>query len=187
MSERIIATTDDGRFRVRLFPDPNMPNPREDPDTHVHVITIDTHLGQHRPVDRDGGPLADAWHRICWNRWKGVEIFTRYVEIMHGGIVLESTPDSGPRSLWYMTHEELIDLDFGLLSEAYVEAEKEDYESWLAKDVWGFSIEQAAAPGDATTEWKQIYTETGHYGGAYARADARKKLEFFAKRAANNT
>ncbi|WP_434589959.1 hypothetical protein [Streptomyces sp. A5-4] len=69
MSDDVLATTDDGRFRVRLVLDEHPTNPRTDDETLVHVITIDTHLGQYHPVDKDGGPLAHIWERLKWNRW----------------------------------------------------------------------------------------------------------------------
>ncbi|WP_406257388.1 hypothetical protein [Streptomyces chartreusis] len=93
----VLHTTEDGRFRVRLVPDPDARNPRTDDTNLVHVITIDTFHGRNLPVDKDGGPLAAVWERLKWNRWKGVDIFTRYVAIVHGGIVLESAPPgAGP-------------------------------------------------------------------------------------------
>ncbi|WP_406257153.1 hypothetical protein [Streptomyces chartreusis] len=93
----VLDTTDDGRFRVRLVPDKEARNPRTDDTNLVHVITIDTYHGRNLPVDKNGGPLAAVWERLKWNRWKGVDTFTRYVAIMHGGIVLESAPPrAGP-------------------------------------------------------------------------------------------
>ncbi|NWF28223.1 hypothetical protein HW130_18445 [Streptomyces sp. PKU-EA00015] len=183
----VLATTDDGRFRVRLVRDEHAENPRNDADTLAHVITIDTHLGQYGPVDKDGGPLAHAWRRLAWNQWKGVETFTRYVAIMHGGIVLESSPDNGPRSLWYMTGEEIFDLDCGLLSEGYIEAEMREYEAWLSGDVWGFVVEEAADPDDDETEWQHVDSCSAFYGGPYARGQARDALRFYAGRSAGTS
>ncbi|MGW3336183.1 hypothetical protein ACWDCL_01715 [Streptomyces sp. NPDC001009] len=180
----IIKTAENARFRVRLVHDEHAENPRHDADTLAHVITIDSHLGQYRPVDKDGGPLADAWHRLCWNRWTGIETFTRYVSIMHGGIVLESAPDDGPRSLWYMTGDEILDLDRGLLSEGYLEAEMEEYEAWLAGDVWGFVIEETDDPETDEPDWRPVDSCHGFYGASYARAQARDALHFYANRSA---
>ncbi|MGV9312615.1 hypothetical protein ACWDR0_10510 [Streptomyces sp. NPDC003691] len=186
VSESVLATTDDGRFRVRRIRDKNAPNPRH--DAVAHVITIDTHLDQYPPVDPDGGPLAWAWERLKWNRWNGVDTFTRYVSIMHGGIVLESAPEKGPRSLWYMTGPEIFDLDRGLLSEAYIEAEMEEYEAWRAGDVWGFAVEERVDwtrdedPDDSAGAWDMVDNSWGLYGGPYARAEARDALSAFAAR-----
>ncbi|MFD3325827.1 hypothetical protein [Streptomyces sp. NPDC058701] len=183
----ILSTTEDGRFRVRLVRDERADNPRNDPDTCVHVITIDTHLGQYAAVDKDGGPLADAWGRLAWNQWKGIETFTRYVAIMHGGIVLESAPDKGPRSLWYVTGEEARAIDGGLLTEGYVEAEMEEYEAWLAGDVWGVVVEETSEPDAHAPEWSQVASRSGFYSGSFARAQARDALRFYAARSAETT
>ncbi|MFG2850847.1 hypothetical protein ACGFZ9_09275 [Streptomyces mirabilis] len=184
MSDDVLTTTEDGRFRVRLVRDEDAANPREDGDNLVHVITIDTHLGQYEPVDKDGGPLAAEWECLKWNRWEGIDLFTRYVATEHGGIVLESAPEKGPRSLWYMTNEEILDLDRGLLSEGYIEAEKEEYEAWLAGDVWGFVVEETADRESAKPEWQHVDSFSGYYGGPDARAQAREALRFYAGRAA---
>ncbi|SNS49947.1 hypothetical protein [Actinacidiphila glaucinigra] len=186
MSEAL-ATTEDGRLRARLVRDEHAENPRKDADTEVHVITIDTHLGQYPPVDPKGGPLAHIWRRLAWNQWKGIEAFTRYVAIMHGGIVLESGPDNGPRSLWYMTGEEMYHLDRGLLSEGYIEAEMQEYEAWLSGDVWTVVIEQTDDPEADEPEWEAVDTVSGFYGGPYARAQAREALRFYAARSAGTS
>jgi hypothetical protein len=190
MSDDVLATTDDGRFRVRLVRDEHAENPRNDGETLVHVITIDTHLGQYHPVDKDGGPLAGAWERLKWNRWTGVDIFTRYVSIMHGGIVLESSPERGPRSLWYVTGEEARAIDGGLLTEGYVEAEMQEYEAWAEGDVWGFIVEERVGwtrdddPDESMETWEHVDSCFGFYGKPYARSQAREALRFYAARPA---
>ncbi|MEW1694507.1 hypothetical protein [Streptomyces sp. NPDC091278] len=186
MSDDVLNTTDDGRFRVRLVHDEYAENPRNDRETLVHVITIDTHLGHYHPVDQDGGPLAWAWERLKWNVWTGVDAFTRYVSIMHGGIVLESAPEKGARSLWYMTGEEIFDLDRGLLSEGYIEAEMEEYQAWTTGDVWGYVVEERVGwtrdddPRQFMETWKSVDDCFGLYGAPYARAEARAALARFA-------
>ncbi|EFL15348.1 hypothetical protein [Streptomyces sp. C] len=183
----VLSTTDDGRLRVRLVRDEHAENPRNDAETIAHVITIDTHLGQYGPVDQDGGPLAHIWRRLAWNQWKGVETFERYVAIMHGGVVLESSPERGPRSLWYVTGEEALALDAGLLTEGYVEAEMQEYEAWLAGDVWGFVVEETDQPDADEPEWAEVDSCHGFYGGPFARAQARDALRFYAGRSAGTT
>ncbi|MGA5019275.1 hypothetical protein ACPCAA_17885 [Streptomyces griseoincarnatus] len=178
----VLATTEDGRFRVRLVLDEHADNPRHDAETLAHVITIDTHLGQYTPVDPKGGPLAWAWERLKWNRWTGVDTFTRYVSIFHGGIVLESSPTNGPRSLWYMTGAEAVALDAGLLTEGYIEAEMEEYEAWASGDVWGFIVEETDEPDADEPEWEHVDSCFGFYGRPYARAQAREALDFYAAR-----
>ncbi|MEU7030076.1 hypothetical protein AB0A60_25765 [Streptomyces sp. NPDC046275] len=190
MSDDILATTDDGRFRVRLVRDEHPENPRNDDETLAHVITIDTHLGHYHPVDKDGGPLAEAWERLKWNRRTGVDTFMRYVSIMHDGIVLESSPERGPRSLWYVTGEEARAIDGGLLTEGYVEAEMQEYEAWATGDVWGFVVEERVGwtrdddPHQFMETWEPVDDCWGFYGGPYARAQAREALAFYASRAA---
>ncbi|MEU3265090.1 hypothetical protein [Streptomyces bacillaris] len=182
----VLAITEDGRFRVRLVRDEHPQNPRTDSETLVHVITIDTHLGQYHPVDKDGGPLAEAWERLKWNRWTGIDTFTRYVSIMHGGIVLESSPVRGPRSLWYVTGEEARAIDGGLLTEGYVEAEMQEYEAWAEGDVWGYVVEERvpwtrADDYDGFMEiWVEVDSCFGFYGKPYARSQAREALRFYA-------
>ncbi|MFF4244328.1 hypothetical protein ACFYY2_07610 [Streptomyces sp. NPDC001822] len=183
----VLATSEDGRYRVRMVRDENAQNPRESADTLVHVVTIDTHLGQYGAVDEDGGPLAEQWRRLAWNKWRGIETFTRYVALMHGGIVLESAPEKGPRSLWYMTGEEAIALDGGLMTEAYVEAEMQEYEAWLAGDVWGFVVETTRPWYLASGEWAPVDAPRGFYGGTYARAQARECLAFYAAQSAGTS
>ncbi|MER7111231.1 hypothetical protein [Streptomyces sp. NPDC000229] len=186
----VLATTDDGRFRVRLVLDEHPTNPRNDDETLVHVITIDTHLGQYHPVDKDGGPLAAEWERLKWDRWEGVDRFTRYVATEHGGIVLESAPERGPRSLWYMTGEEILALDAGLLSEGYIEAEMQEYEAWATGDVWGFIVEERVGwtrdddPDQFMETWEPVDDCFGFYGKPYARSQAREALAFYSARAA---
>lgn len=191
MSDDVLATTDDGRFRVRLVPDEAPENPRNDQDTCVHVITIDTHHGKYHPVDEDGGPLAAAWEFYGWNRWGGIDNFTRYAAIYHNAIVLESNPHDGPRSLWYMTGEEAIALDCGLLTEGYIEAEMEEYEAWASGDVWRFIVEQRVGwtrdddPDESMDTWEHVDSRSGFYGSTYARQQARDALAFYAARSAD--
>lgn len=184
----VLDTTEDGRFRVRLVPDKEARNPRTDDTNLVHVITIDTYHGRNQPVDKDGGPLAAVWERLKWNRWKGVDTFTRYVAIMHGGIVLESAPQGGPRSLWYVTGEEAAAIDGGLLTEAYVQAEMDDYEAWATGDVWSYIVEERISsrhdddPDDAMQTFEHVDSCTGLSTTPYAQAQAREALTFYASR-----
>ncbi|MGW1364799.1 hypothetical protein ACWCQP_46285 [Streptomyces chartreusis] len=184
----VLDTTDDGRFRVRLVPDKEARNPRADDTNLIHVITIDTYHGRNLPVDKNGGPLAAVWERLKWNRWKGVDTFTRYVAVMHGGIVLESAPQGGPRSLWYVTGEEAAAIDGGLLTEAYVQAEMDEYEAWATGDVWSYIVEERVGwrrdddPDEAMQTWEHVDTCRGHYQTPYAQAQAREALAFYASR-----
>ncbi|MFE7479994.1 hypothetical protein [Streptomyces sp. NPDC057552] len=188
MNQPIIATSPDGQLRVRLVHDACAPNPRQDFDHLAHVITIDTHLGQYAPVDQDGGPLEWAWDRLKWNLWGGVDTFTRYVSIMHGGIVLESSPERGPRSLWYLLREDAEDL--GMLAEAYLDAERAEYEAWADGEVYGYIVEQivdwvrADGQDDAMTTWEEIDSCWGHYGYEWATAEAKRAFTLHANRRA---
>ncbi|MEU9663691.1 hypothetical protein [Streptomyces chartreusis] len=184
----VLGTTVDGRFRVRLVPDKEARNPRADDTSLVHVITIDTYHGRNLPVDKGGGPLAAVWERLKFNRWKGVDTFTRYVAIMHGGIVLESAPQGGPRSLWYVTGEEAAAIDGGLLTEAYVQAEMDDYEAWHAGDVFSYIVEERISsrrdddPDDAMQPFEHVDSCTGLSTTPYVQAQAREALTFYASR-----
>ncbi|MEU7643326.1 hypothetical protein [Streptomyces huasconensis] len=177
----IIATTHDGRFRVRLVPDEYATNPRQDFDHLAHVITIDTHLGQYAPIDKDGGPLAEAWNRVSWNRWQGVEIFTRWARIFHNAIVIESRPARGPVSLWYLLREDAEDL--GMLPEGYLDAERAEYEAWAEGDVYGYVIEERVpytrvGDYDGFIEiWEEVDSCWGHYGYDWAAAQARAAMD----------
>lgn len=184
----VLATTQDGRFRVRLQPDPDPTNPRDDDNNLVHVITIDTHLGHHLPVDKNGGPLAHAWTRFQGNRRKAVDLFTRYVTIMHDGIVLESAPAGGPRSLWYVTGEEAYAIDNGLLTEAYVAAEMQEYEAWAGGDVWIYIVEERVGwtrdddPDESMNTWEHVDSCGNLYSTPYAQSQAREALAFYTPR-----
>ncbi|MFJ7202127.1 hypothetical protein ACIQWR_01130 [Streptomyces sp. NPDC098789] len=175
-----IATTDDGRFRVRLVPDGDARNPRDDFDHLAHVITIDTHLGYYNTIDEDGGPFAHAWDRVSWNRWKGVETFTRWARIFHGAIVIESRPALGPVSLWYLMREDAEDL--GMLPEAYLDAERAEYQAWAEGDVYGYIVEEAVDwlraddQGTTMSTWEAIDTCWGHYGFDWAVTAAKQAL-----------
>lgn len=179
----IIDTAEKGRLRVRLVPDENARNPREDDDNLAHVITIDTHLGCYKAVDQNGGPLANAWKRVSWNRWKGVDIFTRYARIFHDAIVIESRPERGPVSLWYLMGEDAQDL--GILPEGYLDAERVEYEAWVQGEVYGWIIEEAVErqrtddEHDIRTAWEEVDSCYGHYGYAWAAAQAREALAFY--------
>ncbi|GGU41673.1 hypothetical protein GCM10010211_00850 [Streptomyces albospinus] len=183
-----IAITQDGRFRVRLVPDEDARNPREDYDHLAHVITIDTHLGYYAPIDKDGGPLADAWNRMSWNRWNGIETFTRWARIYHGAIVIESRPARGPVSLWYLMGDDAEDL--GMLPEAYLDAEREEYEAWAEGDVYGYIVEEAVdwlrADDDTETRstWEEVDSCWGHFGHDWATEAARQALAFYAAKQA---
>ncbi|MFF4528153.1 hypothetical protein ACFY1P_02670 [Streptomyces sp. NPDC001407] len=180
--DNIIATTTDGRFRVRLVPDEDARSPREDFDHLAHVVTIDTHLGQYAPIDKDGGPFAEAWERVSWNRWKGIEIFTRWANIFHDAIVIESRPARGPVSLWYLLREDAEDL--GMLPEAYLDAERAEYEAWADGDVYGYVVEEAvdwlrADADDTMSTWEEVDSCWGHYGFDWAVSAARHALTFY--------
>ncbi|MFE7124058.1 hypothetical protein [Streptomyces sp. NPDC057617] len=183
----IIDTTEDGRFRVRLVQDEDAINPREDFDHLAHVITIDTHLGWCAPVDTDGGPLADAWDRVSWNRWKGVDTFTRWARIFHNAIVIESRPERGAVSLWYLMGEDAEDL--GILPEAYLDAERAEYQAWADGEVYGYIVEEAVdwvRADDATetrTKWEEVDSCYGHYGFEWAASAARDALRFYTAKA----
>lgn len=183
----IIDATEDGRFRVRLIQDEDAPSPRDDRDTLAHVITIDTHLGCYLPVDKDGGPLAEAWSRVSWNRWKGVDTFTRYAAIYHGAIVIESRPERGAVSLWYLMGEDAEDL--GILPEAYLDAERAEYQAWADGEVYGYVIEEAVrwvradAPRETHTDWREVDSCWGHYGFEWAISAAREALRFHTPKA----
>lgn len=176
----IIATSTDGRFRVRLVPDECAQNPRLDFDHLAHVITIDTHLGQYAPIDKDGGPLAEAWDRVSWNRWQGIETFTRWARIFHNAIVIESRPARGPVSLWYLLREDAEDL--GMLPEAYLDAERAEYEAWAEGDVYGYIVEEAVDwlrvddEGESMSTWEEVDSCWGHYGYEWAASAARHAL-----------
>ncbi|MEV7282564.1 hypothetical protein [Streptomyces sp. NPDC093111] len=185
MSETI-STSTDGRLRVRLVHDEYATNPREDFDHLAHVITIDTHLGHYAPVDQDGGPLAEAWERVSWNRWQGIDIFTRWARIFHGAIVIESRPARGPVSLWYLMRDDAEDL--GMLPEAYLDTERAEYEAWAEGDVYGYIVEEAVDwvrtddQGAAMTTWEEIDASWGHYGFTWAAAEAERALTRHASR-----
>ncbi|MFF3006321.1 hypothetical protein ACFVTF_26345 [Kitasatospora sp. NPDC057940] len=180
----IIDTTPDGRYRVRLVADEDAINPREDHDNLAHVITIDTYLGRYVPVDKDGGPLADAWKRVSWNRWTGVECFSRWARIFHGAIVIESRPAHGPASLWYLLADDAAAL--GMLPEAYLDAERAEYEAWANGEVYGYVLEEAVdwrrAGGEVRTTWEPVDSSFGHYGYGWAVVVAREALALHANR-----
>jgi len=174
-----------GDFVAHLYVDQSAPNPRQDFDHFVHVLTIND-FGRFVNVDDDGGPLQYIWDRIAMEvpDEHAVEVFERYVRIFHGGVVLEHhDPENGPHTLWYLTGLDVETHGIGD-PEAFVRSERDEYAAWASGDCWGFVVEErvvyerAIKTGDTGKDWMWRYERTddscwGIYGYEWAASMAR--------------
>jgi hypothetical protein len=181
-----IETSDDGRYRVRLMPDPEPSNPRTEFDQLTHVITLPTH--QYIDVDRDGGPLEDGWERIMGHP-DAVEIFTRWARIFHGAVVEYHAPHDGAEALWYLMPDGIAQVPDPV---AAIRGEIDEYMAWARGEVYGYVIEKAVTwqpvdPGDDVTlpdehtSWVEVNDGScwGLIGYDYAETEAREQFAAF--------
>ena len=148
----IIATSPDGRHRVRLVQDTDANNPREEFD-HIGHCAAEPDRTFYAP-DKDNGPLSHAWEHYRDRRHRfgdAADLFDRYVRVYYGGATLEEYPHSGPRCVWYVTYEDMVTASAGDLSwitpERMAEvlmSERDEYRAWVDGDVYGIVIESRA-------------------------------------------
>lgn len=166
-----------GDLRVRLVVDQDAGNPREEYDHLANVVTVPSR--EYLPVDKDGGPLADAWTELT-NRYRwsdAVEIFERYARIYHGAVTLYDTPPRDANAVWYLMPEvaqETTD------PEALLKAERDEYRAWAEGSVYGYIIERRTkwnradgTPGEMET-WEHEDSLWGLLGYEYAEQTARE-------------
>ncbi|MGW6793658.1 hypothetical protein [Streptomyces chartreusis] len=85
-----------------------------------------------------------------------------------------------------MTGDEAAALDGGLLTEADVQAEMDEYEAWHAGDVWSYIVEERISsrhdddPDEAMHTFEHVDSCTGLSTIPYAQAQAREALTFYA-------
>ncbi|MBD3004584.1 hypothetical protein [Streptomyces sp. 5-10] len=175
MSEMIVETSRDGRYRVRLEADQEPVNPRRDYDHLAHVITVPG--SRYLDVDPDGGPLQEGWDRIK-DRSDAPEVFARWAKIFHGAVIVEHTPHEGPRSLWYLLPEDIQEI--GNTPEEALKTEIDEYQSWAEGDVWGFIVEKSVDwtrtddEDETRTTWEMVDSCWGFIGYRYAEEAARE-------------
>jgi hypothetical protein len=153
-----IETMERDGYRVRIEQDPFPSHPREDRDSGVHALTIDTRHGHYLEVDEDGGPLAEQWERISWRK-DAIDLFKRYARIYHGAVVVERYRQDGPVVLWYMTEADVKEAGIEDPA-AYIEDDIREYEQWADNEVYGYTVEKrvswkrcGTAPSDEQYMW----------------------------------
>jgi hypothetical protein len=179
MNGEVIETSADGTMRLTLHIDHDPVNPREEYDHLESVVTVPD--GRYAAVDKDGGPLANAWRR-CLDRHRhrdAVEVFTRYARIFHGATTLVSDPYHGPMSVWYLTREVADGPNGTPDPAAYLKAQADEYQTYAEGDTYGYVIEREVTwtrdGGDDTmTTWETIDSCWGFYGREYAEESARE-------------
>jgi hypothetical protein len=181
--EDVIASTNDGRVRVRLVLDDHPFNPRADYDNLGHAITLGP--SWQAPIDQDAGPLASGWARIA-DRENAVELFTRWARTFYDAIVIESASRVGPAALWYLLGEDARDLPPA--PEAYLDAERQEYEAWAEGEVYAWVIEKRVTWTTDDDEvdqprhgWEAIDSCGGHYGHDWATHAAHEALDLYLK------
>ena len=171
----VIKTSDDGTMRVRLAPDNDARNPREEYDHAASVI-----VRWYRPYDegeQEQGPLLHAWEHYA-RRYRvsaAMEMFRTYAIAFHGATVKEHQLSRDAWALWYITAETAAKegiTDPG----ACLDAEMSEYQAYLDGDVYGYIIERRVtwSPVDDEDEyrtmetWDEVESCWGYYGCDYA-------------------
>lgn len=177
----VLETSADGQFRVRIVPDSDSPNPREDYDHAAHALTVNDY-GRYVPVDADGGPLADAFDRLdTLDADMHVTLFTLWARIFHAAVVVESKPYEGAHAVWYMTGAEIADQ--GITDpKLVINGEITEYRQWADGDVYGYVVEELTGwTNDDDAEktmqtWEEVDSCWGYYGYEYASSEAKSAL-----------
>jgi hypothetical protein len=186
----IIETTEDGRYRVRLFRDEDAgpANPRTRDDTNlVNVITLS---GQgYINVDEDFGPLAESWERVK-DHPNAVEVFTRYATSVHGATVMYDRPYDGADAIWYFMPEKLSEVGPHITAEMVIKDEIEEYQRWREDEIYAYVVEEnvlrvkvdrstmTPIPGSGVERWEKVdeAQEWGLLGYESAAEEARLAL-----------
>ena len=177
MSETLEQTD---TLRVRIVQDDDASNPREEYDHLGSVVSVPS--ARYHPVDRHGGELESAWHRL-WDRYdseNGVEIFQRYARIYHGAHTLYDANGS-PEAVWYILPDAIAQEQISDPA-ALLAGERDEYRAWANGEVYGYVIERRVTwtavddPDDQYPDhdtWEHIDSVFGYIGYEYAAESAR--------------
>lgn len=189
----VIATSDDGRYRLRIVPDEDPLNPRENGD-YVTNIASPNNTGYIDP-EPGGGPyghilryLFDKYGSGFNNRRNGdtLELFARAVRMLGGSAHVF---DSGSYREYvphviYLT-KEAYDKELAANREhqpdwtfdpaKWLEAEAQEYTNWATGEVYGWVIDKNVVwvkkddPNEEMAVWDQEESCWGFNGYEYAK------------------
>jgi hypothetical protein len=175
--ESIIATSDDGRMRVRLVTDEDAPNPRTFYDHITHVITPTQ--SDWIDVDADGGPLQHGWDHFR-TRADGEAMFVRWARIFHGAVVVEDRPVRGAWSFWYLMPAAFDEI--GVPAEQYIKGDIAEYRAWADGEVYRYVVERGVDwirrddERESMTTWEEVDSCGRYYGWEFAGQAAKYAL-----------
>lgn len=150
----VIETSEDGRFRLRIVPDQDSLNPRENGDYVTHITSPVNH-DYIKPED-DEGPYAHIMRHLD-NQYRShdaCEMFVRAVTMLGGAAYLfDSAGYRGSPSLHviYLTKEAIekeladgrkVQPDWTFDPMDWLKSEAQEYTNWAVGDVYGFVIEE---------------------------------------------
>jgi hypothetical protein len=191
--EEILATTDDGRFRVKLVPDEYPPEPYDDGqspllriDSYYHggITSAEHVMATGRPLDDDQHVeyAVRHWDATPADRdWRYVEKYLR----AYFGVTKIETWHSG--SYWYVTYDPKRWRDHTGAPEGSVDMS--EYRAWCEGDVWGWVVEKRVTwttdePDlDDRDSWEHVDSRWGYYGsdganGEYLRESAIEAMKY---------
>lgn len=183
-----------GDYRVALYLDDTMGNPRDEYDHTAHVVSVPDR--SYLPPDKDGGPLAGKWQRCLDNtprKRDATDLFERYCRTI-GVLTLLDTPVDGPTSVWYLMPDEIQALANDECDPVkLLEGERDEYRAWAEGSVYGYQIEQRIVwhkadheDADTMVTWECIDGVGGYYGWEDAESEARSALESVVAEAAKS-
>lgn len=170
----ILKVSDNGLFRVRLELDEDCENPRKSQDNVVHVITLDTRV--YNEIDKDAGPLGDAWTeaKLRWDDPR--DMFMRWARAYHGAVMLLDIPNQGADAIWYLMPEGVAEVTDPA---AALAGARDEYRAWAEGDAHGYVIEESVSyverGGDRTRDdWEEVEDDSmwGLIGYDYAKETA---------------
>lgn len=190
MDDEVVATSDDGRVRVRVVPFEGMDNPREDGDYHLAgVVTL--YAGGYMDTPDPAGSDMVRYAALYWlNKygWRRTHrLLERYVRIL-GGVSWYVSPQRGAVGLWYLLPADWVartespwNADKAL---AALRTEADEYRAWCDGETYGVVMErrvtwrrvEIAEPADTMETWEEIESSYGYIGYEWAEQEAREML-----------
>jgi len=200
--DNVVATSDDGRFRVILEQDTDCAKPMDDDDGWVtSVLTFDgmstwqTHTTWQ--AMRDPESRLDALthfddHVGDFNRAEPEEKFKRWMRLYHGIEVHDVTIVNGYRhtsnGLAWVEQSELTRVGFVVLAptdpgaKAIIDKEIAEHNHWAEGDCWGYRVQELTNwLSEDETRSMQTWEDTGDsvwgfIGREYAEQEATEAL-----------
>lgn len=193
--EEILATSDDGRYRVKLVADEDATEPYDDGQSPLLRIELSSWgtLAEHimatgRPLDDDNRieEAAQSWGPPSSSNWPKFEKYlrayygTREIETWYSGNYWYVTYDTA-RWREYIGFEEDTETPHPLVNMT-------EYRAWCEGDCWGWVVERNVTwhrddNPDATMQtWEHVDSCWGYYGrdganGEYLKSCAMEALK----------